>query len=1351
MAEAESNEAELLTNSETLATGNAAENDPEQQQEQLSQQEQEERQIHQSDITRCTNRRWVLALALLACKYAMHGSSSAREQLLLIGIKGLMVALASIGMGAEADTEGVGSDRARGMALALAASGLALLGYARCKASMATGDALSNLRAERARFSRLLHAHMRLAVNGTMSGIEDGSVDNVAVPVSSIASSVFLIEHIERCSGTGTVAISGSSSDILFLGCLQSIADVLAARAGELSVRLAFALPTPPLLDHRSVQAVFPSATERAFVYGSHELLESAAQPLRHVLLEAGCLLLEQFLQPDDEMSFVARNTENGCAVTYLVCRRLLRANNDSGQLWRNARLTEISDICETRYPGSVWLESRCVLWGDNKLQLAGFDANGQAVASSQLETEIDEAACREAAMAQHNWLFVRLVMPDALRKPTALLAYASGLRSSDSKSPFLELSEFRQMLRGARVVTRAGVRAHRRLLAAIEGYLREAGCAVERSVGPNPGPPSTPGAVAQLIAQKPPAFIIIDEDMDVLRTEFENLRGTLTFSSSTSGQPGASPQPAPGSLSPSPLQQQAQEAIAGLRRRGFTSTVGIVVFVSISAMPDYRDCVRALSTMPHPLPPPVVKIVPKPISERRLLISLRATWETRRARPSTSSYHLSHRSLGSPMAQMQMQMQSSTAAAAAAYFGRDHSALSTPQSTGSEGMYSNLRTVDQMPAVVANQRFAPALDIAPPEGRKQKNSNRPESISIPVDHKNEEEIAGKESPPSPLIEVGQMFAKTLRCATSPREAPSMEPSSDYVSRLDTVAETESDSRSKTPETMSMFKTASLSWSSESEAADRLGSDEQRSAGGGTATATATATVVETDSAAEPSVSQPKSGSIDIESPGISKTRSLLRDKMSLFNRAKQKARNKLRGISEPHAPEDEGTVSAVVPPSRNDATESEEGSSQQSAHILLQPPLQKQKSQQSAEIDVDKPLPALPMSTDEEKKREQEQGKVVEEEPAVNAAASGKEKAVAAAAAAAPESDEAVLAPAHQKKPKDEAAASSAARDRKARLHARLQNASKRLAESQKQAARKSADGKSEASDTSSLKSRDTKKKALSSASSSVKRSDSIANNNKNNNNSGINVSSSGSTGAPRKRTSGSQLLVEPIVGRVLDNSPPIRVLIVEDNLINRSIMERFLRHMHVYYDVASNGEEAIAMWTAAAEEKRSEQVEGRAISGPYHIVFMDIQMPIMDGIAATKHIRGLERQRKIGVWEDRGSVARMAAEGNWRSASVRWQPYRHVAKDEDLLVSSGTMQSLPVVKSPVIIVALTASSLQSDRHAALAAGCNDFLTKPVSLIWLRKKIMEWGCMQALVDHEGWQRWRLLREKRDM
>ena len=109
-----------------------------------------------------------------------------------------------------------------------------------------------------------------------------------------------------------------------------------------------------------------------------------------------------------------------------------------------------------------------------------------------------------------------------------------------------------------------------------------------------------------------------------------------------------------------------------------------------------------------------------------------------------------------------------------------------------------------------------------------------------------------------------------------------------------------------------------------------------------------------------------------------------------------------------------------------------------------------------------------------------------------------------------------------------------------------------------------------------------------------------------------------------------------------------------------------------------------------------------------------MDIQLPVMDGIEATKEIRKLEKTNNIGIFP--------------------------TTPTGDLSRTADTTPSTPF-SSSVIIVALTASSLQSDRVGALAAGCNDFLTKPVSLKWLDRKIVEWGCMQALIDFDGWRR----------
>ncbi|KAI8066001.1 hypothetical protein BDF21DRAFT_345846 [Thamnidium elegans] len=185
---------------------------------------------------------------------------------------------------------------------------------------------------------------------------------------------------------------------------------------------------------------------------------------------------------------------------------------------------------------------------------------------------------------------------------------------------------------------------------------------------------------------------------------------------------------------------------------------------------------------------------------------------------------------------------------------------------------------------------------------------------------------------------------------------------------------------------------------------------------------------------------------------------------------------------------------------------------------------------------------------------------------------------------------------------------------------------------------------------------------------------------------------------------------------------SPPINVLIVEDNIINQAILSAWMKKHKIKFSVASNGLEA-----------------------------MDIQLPVMNGIEATKMIRSIEKEQKIGVLPMSSSFLRHQQEVAAATAETFMnqteQPKSTYEMDqvaaEMMLMNTADKSTPSIFRSPVIIVALTASSLESDRHAALAAGCNDFLTKPVSLEWLEKKIIEWGCMQALIDFEGWRRWK--------
>ncbi|KAJ5197074.1 hypothetical protein N7449_007553 [Penicillium cf. viridicatum] len=188
---------------------------------------------------------------------------------------------------------------------------------------------------------------------------------------------------------------------------------------------------------------------------------------------------------------------------------------------------------------------------------------------------------------------------------------------------------------------------------------------------------------------------------------------------------------------------------------------------------------------------------------------------------------------------------------------------------------------------------------------------------------------------------------------------------------------------------------------------------------------------------------------------------------------------------------------------------------------------------------------------------------------------------------------------------------------------------------------------------------------------------------------------------------------------GGLIDGTvPPINVLIVEDNIINQKLLEAFMKRLKVRWKCAMNGEEAVRKWR----------------QGGFHLVLMDIQLPVMNGLEATKEIRRLERLNGIGVFPKTAS-GRFSAFNP--SAADRRPGLHRTVSEED------TLQDLSLFRSPVIIVALTASSLQSDRHEALAAGCNDFLTKPVGFPWLEQKVTEWGCMQALIDYEGWRKWR--------
>ncbi|MBI3369417.1 MAG: GAF domain-containing protein, partial [Burkholderiales bacterium] len=118
-----------------------------------------------------------------------------------------------------------------------------------------------------------------------------------------------------------------------------------------------------------------------------------------------------------------------------------------------------------------------------------------------------------------------------------------------------------------------------------------------------------------------------------------------------------------------------------------------------------------------------------------------------------------------------------------------------------------------------------------------------------------------------------------------------------------------------------------------------------------------------------------------------------------------------------------------------------------------------------------------------------------------------------------------------------------------------------------------------------------------------------------------------------------------------------PLRILLAEDNVVNQKLALRLLQQMGYRADLASNGIEAI------------ESIERQ----PYDVVLMDVQMPEMDGLEATRRV-----------------VAAYAAHQRPR------------------------------------LVAMTANAMQGDREECIAAGMDDYVTKPIRVDQLVEALLQ-------------------------
>lgn len=88
------------------------------------------------------------------------------------------------------------------------------------------------------------------------------------------------------------------------------------------------------------------------------------------------------------------------------------------------------------------------------------------------------------------------------------------------------------------------------------------------------------------------------------------------------------------------------------------------------------------------------------------------------------------------------------------------------------------------------------------------------------------------------------------------------------------------------------------------------------------------------------------------------------------------------------------------------------------------------------------------------------------------------------------------------------------------------------------------------------------------------------------------------------------------------MSNSTPATILVVDDDLVMQLLMERYLKSLGLTYHIVSNGLEALTQYEQRASNPSLE---------PFSLIFMDCQMPKMDGYEATQAIRKYETQHSI------------------------------------------------------------------------------------------------------------------------